>query len=234
MTSYVNFADFNPNRLVRWNDNGRYGSNLYFVVPLRKTFLDVVAHESCVLGGHLPKEVETVKTRPVAQQKREEHYYPKGDHPCEPNTRNRPQRQVGKHVPKRSHRQKKGVSNRVPEETDLYYFKELTYEDELGQIDHGKYEETGKMVYNCFHTYRTVCDCCDCCYHDMLRAQDDQYDQYEPDDQYEPEYYIPGYNSDPEDPYEPDYQRRYVVDSDVPDDSDDPYDPDDHYEPDDE
>jgi hypothetical protein len=127
IVTYKNF-DVPENREVRWNDNGRYGPDMYYVVPLPETFADVVTHNSRMLGPHLPTTQETVVPTESVEQVQEKTYHHKGPHYTEPALRRRKYRRYRSqsatnplHTGKPNHR------SRSPGELDHGYHKDYEY-----------------------------------------------------------------------------------------------------------
>jgi hypothetical protein len=132
--TYKNF-DVPKNREVHWDDKGLYGPDMYYVVPLRETFADVVTHNSRMLGPHLPKAQETVVPTQSVEQVQEKTYHHKGPHNTEPTLRRRKYPRYRSHSAKNPlHTGKPNHRSRSPGELDREYHQE--YEFGFSDNDH--------------------------------------------------------------------------------------------------
>ena len=127
VVTYKNF-DVPENREVRWDDNGLYGPDMYCVVPLPETFADVVAHNSRMLGGHLPAPQETIVPTESVEQVQEKTYHHKGPHHNEPALRRRKYlRYRSQSVKNPLHTGKPNHRSHSPGELDRGYHREYVY-----------------------------------------------------------------------------------------------------------
>jgi hypothetical protein len=190
VVTYKNF-DVLENREVRWDANGRYGPGLYYVVPLRETFADVVTHNSRMLGPHLPPSQETVVPTQSVEQVQEKTYHHNGQHHTEPALRRRKYLRYRSHSEKNpTHTGKPNHRSRSPDELEYGYYQKY----EFGISDNDRYYRSEMIDYHDYYNqdydtqdYYTQ-DYYDNYDYNFVNDDDDYDDDDDDDDDYDDDY----------------------------------------------
>jgi hypothetical protein len=179
VVTYKNF-DVPENREVRWNDNGRYGPGMYYVVPLPETFADVVTNNARMLGPHLPTTQETVVPTESVEQFPEKTYHHKGYHHNEPALRRRKYLRYRSQSEKNPlHTGKPNHRSRSPDELGREYYQEY----EFGFSDNDHYYRPEMIDYHdYYYYYYNNYTTHDEYIHDFYTNDDNTHDDYTHDD----------------------------------------------------
>jgi hypothetical protein len=153
INTYKEF-DTIDNREVYWCDNGRYGPNMYYIVPIRNTFADAASHNECILGPHTPPLVETVvSTVTNTQLCVKSYHHVDGSHDDihdKITTKHNNQHCKNKSRIHKTHKSRKKKDMNPPGELDPYYYQTYMY----GSSECDYYYHNEYIGYDeCWNTY---------------------------------------------------------------------------------
>jgi hypothetical protein len=157
---------------------------MYYVVPLRETFADVVTHNSRMLGPHLPPTQETVVPTESVEQVQEKPYHHNGQHHTEPALRRRKYLRYRAQSEKNPlHTGKPNHRSRSPDELEYGYYQKY----EFGISDNDRYYRPEMIDYHDYYN-QDYYDTQDYYAQDYDDTQDYYTQDYDDDDDDENDY----------------------------------------------